>query len=111
MAQEYNKQYRIGQGGLLVISASLTLNPNNMPEQVLVDATAGPVTLTLVSATKIGGKIFFIKKTDASGNAVTVAAAGSETIDGNANVSLPAQFDAVIITSDNEVWQITALGD
>jgi len=111
MAQDYNRQYRIGQGGFLLVTASLTLNPNNLPEMILVDATAGPVTIVLPPSTGIGGKIFFVKKTDASGNAVTLDGDGSETIDGNATVSLPNQFDALVITCDNENWQVTALGD
>ena len=51
---------------------------------LLVDATAGPVTVTLpaISATNVG-KSYQIKKIDATTNSVTLQASGADTIDGS----------------------------
>lgn len=73
---------------------------------VRVNATGGAVTVTLPTAVENEGRKIFVKKTDASGNAVTVDGNGSETIDGAANVSLPAQYDAVFIYCNGVSWDI-----
>jgi hypothetical protein len=72
-----------------------------------VDATAGPVSITL-PATTTPGYMFVIKKTDASANAVTVVG----TIDGAANYSLPARwnFVRVVSTSTSGAWLIVGKG-
>lgn len=52
---------------------------------VLVDATAGAVTITLQAASV--GMPVVVVKTDSSGNAVSVARAGSDTINWPSNVA------------------------
>ncbi len=44
--------------------------------------------------------IVFIKKTDSSTNAVTVAAASGDTIEGSASKALSKQYDALQLTSN-----------
>lgn len=73
-------------------------------ELVLVDATAGAVTITLPPAAQSRGQRVVVKKTDASGNAVTVDGSGAETIDGAATAALAAQYDSVDIQSDGTSW-------
>jgi hypothetical protein len=73
---------------------------------ILVDATSGAVTITLPAAagTAVAGRIYIIKKTDVSGNAVTVDANGSETIDGATTYPLASQWKYVTIQSDGVNW-------
>lgn len=72
-----------------------------------VDATGGAVAITLPSAASSTNKVFVIKKTDSSGNAVTVTRAGSDTIDGSNTYALSAQYDWVMIQSDGStMWKI-----
>ena len=78
------------------------------PGVYLVDATAGAVTFQLPSAVSLKGKFFFIKKSDAGANAVTVTCALSETIDGSGTSALAAQYDALLIVSDGVGWNIVA---
>ena len=73
---------------------------------ILVDATAGAVTVTLPAASGARGALIVVKKTDASANAVTVDADGAETIDGAATTALPAQYDAVTVACDGSQWWI-----
>ena len=72
---------------------------------IIVDASAGPVTITLYSASTTTGHLLHIKKVDSSGNAVTVARAGSDTIEGATSITLAAQWNAATIYSNgNATW-------
>ena len=73
---------------------------------LLVDATAGAVTVTLPAAADSDGAYIITKKIDASANAVTVDGNGAETIDGAANIALAAQYDAVTVFCDGSTWWI-----
>lgn len=66
----------------------------------LVDATGGGVTLTLPSAAEITGRVYTVKKIDASGNSVTIDPAGSETIDGAATKVLSTQWQSFTFQSN-----------
>jgi lysophospholipase L1-like esterase len=73
---------------------------------VLGDATSGAFSFTLPSATSTAGRIYIIKKTDASANAITVATSSSQTIDGATTYSLSTQYKRVQLQSDGTTWQI-----
>lgn len=86
------------------ITSSETLTENDV--FVEVDATAGPVTITLIPAATHPGKGYEIKKIDASANAVTVDGDGAETIDDAATRILALQYDAIGIRSVGTEWWI-----
>lgn len=72
-------------------TASFTVD---QPGVYLVDATAGTVTATLPDAAISAGWFVMVIKTDGGGNAVSVARAGSDTIEGSASaLSLASQYD------------------
>lgn len=73
---------------------------------VLVDATSGDITITLPAAASATESIFTIKKKDVTFHTVTVAAAGSELIDGAAIYILSTQYEAIKIQSDGSAWWI-----
>lgn len=72
----------------------------------LVNATGGAVTVTLPAAAISTGRMMIVKKTDASGNAVTIDGSGAETIDGAATKSLPTQYSALTMVCDGTGWHI-----
>ena len=72
----------------------------------LANATSGAITLTVPPARPHEGKGWTFKKTDASGNAVTIASASN--IDGASSQALSSQYDSITIMSDGSVWHITA---
>jgi len=72
----------------------------------LVDATSGNITVTLGPAADLDGFKFTIKKTDASGNTVTLDADGVETIDGQTTRILNQQYASLTIVSDGTEWYI-----
>lgn len=69
---------------------------------ILVDATAGAVTLTLPDIATALGEAKYIMKTDSSANAVTVAADSSDTIEGAASISISTQWDSALLSTDME---------
>lgn len=78
---------------------------------IVVDATAAPVAVTLPSAADAEPHFYFIKKTDAGGNAVTVGRAGSDTIDGATSKVLSTQYELLMLVSDRtSVWHVMHLG-
>lgn len=74
---------------------------------VRCDATGGAFTVTLPPALNLQGRRILLKKIDASGNAVTIAAAGSDTIEGSATKSLASQWDKYhLISNGVDAWEI-----
>jgi len=74
---------------------------------ILVDATLGAVTITLPSDPALVGLVLIIKKIDAGANAVTVDGDGL-LIDGAATVSLPSQWDSIMVQSFGTAWYVIA---
>ena len=73
---------------------------------VLADASGGAITCNLPLAHDWQDRVLRVKKTDSSGNAVTLAASGSETIDGSASVSISAQNVCLQAMSDGTAWYV-----
>ena len=93
----------VGGGTLNSYSSTQTLTSAH--DLVLVSASGGAVTLNLTAAATLGsGKLFYIKKTDSSGNAIIIEPAGTETIDGATNLSIVSQYDAYMIGTDGSNW-------
>lgn len=74
-------------------------------DTVLADATDGAITLSLPAASVQNSELC-IKKIDATANTVTIAADGSDLIDGSSTLILGTQYDAVRIASDGDGWWI-----
>lgn len=73
---------------------------------LLVDATAGAVTVTLPAVALSNRRVLVVKKVDASANAVTVDGDAAETIDGAASQSLTGQWDALTLACNGAGWFI-----
>lgn len=80
------------------VSGNTTLTASD--STVLVDATAGVVTITLPLASTVNNAIV-VQKIDATANAVNVVPQGSNTLNGGAGpVALPAQYDSESFASN-----------
>lgn len=91
---------RNGQQGSVtttVTSASSPYAVTVLDETIFVDATAGNVTLNLISAAWTPNK-FTIIRLDASGNTVTVAAASGEHINGATTQTIVGQYSKLNLT-------------
>jgi len=75
---------------------------------ILCDTTSGPLTVTLpVAGGSSNGHIYNVKKIDSTANAVTIAADGAETIDGNISISIAVQWTCLTVQSNGTDWFIT----
>lgn len=73
---------------------------------LLANTTGGAVTLTLPTAASAVGLVFFFKKIDASGNAMTIKGDGIELIDGSNTLSTIVQYDSFAVVSDGTQWYV-----
>jgi len=77
---------------------------------ILVDASAGNVTITLPTAVAAAGSgngrsTFIIKRIDnVLTNTVTIATSNSQTIDGAATATLVLQYQSMTVISNNANW-------
>lgn len=91
---------------ITTLSTNTTLDATHYT--VLGDATGGAVTITLPAASTCTGRIYVIKKIDASGNFVIADGNGSETIDGATTLPLNNQWDSTMIQSNGTAWFVLA---
>jgi hypothetical protein len=77
---------------------------------ILCSAAGGGFTITLPASSGIAGRIYVIKKTNASSgvNSVTVDGNASETIDGSATINLSCK-SSVTLQCDGSNWHILSL--
>jgi hypothetical protein len=66
---------------------------------VLADATSGAFTVTLPAASSNECRVIHIKKSDSSGNAVTIGITGGDDIEGSATKSLATQYKSFTLYS------------
>ena len=91
-----------------VVTVTSNFTASDINSVVLVDATSGAKTITVPTASSMNGKQLKFKKIDASANAVTISASGSEKIDGASTKSLATQNKYTAIVSDGSNWHIIA---
>ena len=79
---------------------------------LLVNASGGNITITLPDSAEVAvaknemGKLFYIKKVDASANTVTIDPYSTQTIDGAGTYVINTQYDSVTIVSDGSNYHI-----
>lgn len=73
---------------------------------ITVDASGAARTITLPTAVGIQGRVYIVKKTDSSGNAVTIATTSSQTIDGASTKVINTQYAGYLVQSNNANWVI-----
>jgi hypothetical protein len=95
-------------GTQVVVSQSATYTARVEDDVVLVDASGGARTVNLPTAVGNTGATITVKKTDSSGNAVTVDPNGSQTVDGASTHALSSQYAKVTVVSDGANWAVVA---
>jgi len=89
-------------GAITTVTANTTASISHYT--ILSDATSGNITITLPAASTCAGRIYIVKKIDASGNSVTIDGDSAETIDGAATVSTTTQWVSFQIQSNGANW-------
>jgi len=90
---------------VLQVIGNQTLTASS-PNVILANATSGPITIILPAVATVTDKVFKIKKTDSSKNAVTVDGNGAETIDGSTVMVISFAQTTMEIESDGSAWYI-----
>ncbi|MFD7554117.1 hypothetical protein ACFV9E_06205 [Streptomyces sp. NPDC059835] len=96
-----------GQVPYPVRSVSTSQTVRIIDEVLLVDASGGNRTITLISAAATPNR-YTVKKVDSSGNTVTIAAAGAETIDGAGTKVLSSQWDKATVIPSGGNWYVVS---
>lgn len=86
------------------ITASATVSASDVV--ILADATSAAITITLPAAASSAGRVLYIKKIDASANAVTIDGNASETIDDALTKANTTQYLSYTIVCDGAEWWI-----
>ncbi len=89
-----------------VTSKSAAYTATLADEVIECDATSAAFTVTLPAAASSTGLKLYIKKIDASANAVTIDANASETIDGATTKALSSQYASYTIICNGSGWSI-----
>jgi len=88
------------------VTEDITLLASDTSSLLLVDCTAASVTITLPPAVDSTGRRFVVKRTDASGNNITIDGNGVETIDGATTQAVVSQYDVTTVFCDGVEWFI-----
>jgi len=96
----------IGSIGVVTVSKSGNYTAGASDHVILVSASGGAVTITLPAAASSSGRIYQIKKTDASANALTIKGNAAEIIDSANTVSTSTQFQSYTLVCDGTQWWI-----
>lgn len=84
-----------------------TVTVDELGKVLPVDATTGPITITLTAiAQAANGSEFTIVKTDSSANAVTVDGNAAELVGGAANQLLRYEGSSITVRSDGTEWLV-----
>lgn len=73
---------------------------------ILADATGGAITVALPALSGVAGRIYHVKKIDATANTVTLDASGAENIDGITTQVLTTQYQSFMIFAGPSEWSI-----
>lgn len=91
---------------ILSKAAAYTVTTADNRALIVADATSAAFTITLPAASGLSGFAITIKKTDASGNAVTIDGNASELIDGQLTLILSTQYESVTLVCDGSGWMV-----
>jgi len=83
-----------------LVTSNTSIDPGY--ELYLIDATGGNIVMTLFDILA-DGQVMMFRRTDSTGNTVTIVCDGSETIDGNPTLDLPPSSSAKLV-SFNDNW-------
>lgn len=94
------------RGSRLIVSKSVSANYaiDDQTETVNVNATSGPVTITLPLISLNVGRSITIRKVDASGNAVTIATTSPDLYQGGSSTTLTTQWATLTLDNNGSQW-------
>lgn len=91
----------LAEPSIIAVSAAYSAKPWDI---ILANAAGAPFAVTLPTAAGNRNKPIRIKRTNTGANAVTIAAAGSENVDGGATLVIGTAYQAFWLISDGSNW-------
>jgi hypothetical protein len=73
-------------------------------EVIIANAVSASMSIVLPELEKARGRWLYVKKVDATANAVTIDGAGTETIDGAATRTATTQYDSFVLFAGDTEW-------
>lgn len=101
-----SNELQIADGGVTEAKRERTVGTYNSTSSITHDIALGGGVVTLTLPPAASGKMVFVKRTDSATGALTVAASGSQTIDGAGNKALYYQHESINVVSDGNNWFI-----
>ncbi len=95
-----------GSVGFKVVSTNNSSYTAGNETIILANASGAGVTIALPVASTCTDRVYTVKKSDSSGNTVTIDPNGSELIEGATTKVISAQYETVTIISDGTAWWI-----
>lgn len=93
-----------GSASFSIVNKTANYTATSSDHTITCDATSGNVTITLPAASTSTGRVYHIKKIDASGNSVIIDGNASETIDGATTQTTTVQWHTMSIQSNGTAW-------
>lgn len=101
---------KVSKGDLLKLPVRAVTGTDTVTVEdgvITADATSGAFTITLPSASSCAGRKFLFKNLASTSNAVTIARAGSDTIDGATSITMTIQYESIeLISLGGTAWAI-----
>lgn len=88
------------------VSKSANYTVTNTDGTIGVDCSGGSVTITLLDASSVSGRVFNVYAEDVSGGIVTIDTTSSQTINGSTSVNLFSQYESLTLQSNGSNWVI-----
>ena len=90
---------------LSVVTKTTNYTATDADDFILVDASGGAVTITLMAAAS-RTRPLYVKKIDSSANGAVIDANGAETIDGATTQTIAVQYASLSLISNGASWSI-----
>lgn len=97
---------QLAAGAVTEAKRERTVGTYNSTSSITHDIALGSGVINLTLPPASSGQMVFVKRTDSATGALTVAASGSQTIDGAGNKALYYQYESINVVSDGNNWFI-----
>ena len=100
------------KGTRIIISKSVSANYSfdNETETINVDASVGPITITLPLISNNIGRLLTVRKIDSSVNVVTIVTIGPDLYQGSTTAILSTQYEVLSLDNNGTQWLTSSGG-
>ena len=93
-------------GGIAIATKTADYTALTSDFVLLCDASSGALTITLPSVASNPGNPFYVKRLNSGANTVTIAAVGSDLIDGSSTAVLNSRYETLLLVAEAGSWHV-----